>query len=106
MIDINMNAFYVASEEKVYVCFDKLSELEEYPISYVLYRNGIQIAASSDMSRPWEFDNDHHTELFKPDTRNWLCYKDSDVQKHMKYVYEIRTEDNLHSSTSIMVLTE
>lgn len=106
MMDIHMNAFYVASEEKVYVCFDKLPELEEYPINYVLFKNGVPIALSDDMERPWEFDNDHHTEYFKPDTRNWLCYKDSDIHKHTRYIYEIKTSDFLHSSISRMVLTE
>jgi hypothetical protein len=44
---------------------------------------------TSDFVRPYEFDNDHHTELFKPATRNWLYFKDHSVQGLQHYKYQI-----------------
>lgn len=86
-MEIKSNFFYVASEKTVYICWEKISGLKEYHI----YRDGIEIANSDDtvFERPYLFDNDHHTELFKPATRNWLYFKDKSVQDLQRYKYQI-----------------
>jgi hypothetical protein len=61
--------------------------------------------SKDDLIRPWEFDDDHHTELFKPDTRGGLCFKDKDFNKQSKYVYEVETEGGRHKSRKIVVIT-
>jgi len=118
--DINVNAFYSCYENVVYICFEKVPSLEEMPRIYNIIRDGKIIATGTgntikksddseeskdDLIRPWEFDDDHHTELFKPDTRNWLCFKDKDFNKQSMYVYEVETEGGRHKSRKIVVIT-
>lgn len=105
---INGNVFYVAQEKKVYISWEKINGLTGYEI----YRNGKIIATSedTDFTRPYEFDNDHHTELFKPATRNWLYFKDDSVHDFQKYQYQIKgiggTTSDVYESVIIEVYTE
>lgn len=105
---IKSNVFYVTSEKTVYVCWEKISGLS----GYTIYRNGVELADSetSDFVRPYEFDNDHHTELFKPATRNWLYFKDHSVQGLQHYNYQIVGKgghtSEIYESLSTEVYTE
>lgn len=94
---INSNMFYVACEKQVYICIEKIPGLTKYTV----YKNGEELANSddTDFTRPYEFDNDHHTELFKPETRNWIYIKDSNVQDFQRYYYQIKGEGG-HTSES------
>jgi hypothetical protein len=84
---INSNVFYVCSEKINYICWEKINKLQGYRI----LRDGVEIANSEDNNfvRPYEFDNDHHTELFKPATRNWLYFKDTNIDTLRRYKYQI-----------------
>lgn len=84
---LNSNIFYVQCEKTVYICWEKVNGLS----GYTIYRDGVQLADSDtdEFVRPYEFDNDHHTELFKPATRNWLYFKDRTVDGLRHYNYQI-----------------
>lgn len=84
---IESNVFYVASEKAIYICWKKIESLT----GYVIYKNNRELANSEDtnFTRPYEFDNDHHTELFKPATRQWLYFKDYNVSDFQYYNYKI-----------------
>ena len=102
------NFFYVASEKTVYICWEKVNSLS----GYIILKNGEPIADSDidEFVRPYEFDNDHHTELFKPATRNWLYFKDHNVQTLQRYSYQVigkgGTTSNEYKSRIIEVYTE
>lgn len=102
---IKSNVFYVTCEKTVYVCWEKVSNLN---LQFSIYRNGIEIANSEndDFIRPYEFDNDHHTELFKPATRNWLYFKDHNVQDLQKYQYSIKGNGGTTSEIYESLITE
>lgn len=95
---INQNVFYVASEKINYICWEKIPEVKQYDIlrdgklicSYDAENKQILQSERDDIAvdRPYEFDNDHHTELFKPATRNWLYFKDRAIQSFQKYIYQ------------------
>ena len=105
---IKSNVFYVASEKTVYICWEKINGLTGYSI----YKNGKELANSEDNEfvRPYEFDNDHHTELFKPATRNWLYFKDKDVHDFQRYKYQVIGKGDIASgvfeSMTVEVYTE
>ena len=86
MIKIKLNVFYVTSQKRVYICWEKVPGYIEYKI---FKNNKLLIEDNSEFFRPRVFDNDHDTELFKDQTRNWLCYYDSDVQDFQEYTYNI-----------------
>lgn len=100
-MNIRANVFYVACEKAVYICWEKINGIEEYRI----YRDGIEIANSNDNEfvRPYVFDNDHHTELFKPATRNWLYFMDFYIQDFQAYRYHIEGEGGAVSLTKSLV---
>lgn len=100
MNKLKINIFYVTSENAVYICWEKINGIDYY----VIYKNGEELANGNKelikendedktkftvFTRPYEFDNDHHTELFRPATRNWLYYIDRDVSKFTKYSYRV-----------------
>lgn len=95
---IKTNVFYVASEKTVYICWEKLNNVKGYKV----IRDNEEIANSIDNEfvRPYEFDNDHHTELFKPATRNWLYYKDHNVEDLRHYSYRVESEGGTLASIS------
>ena len=105
---INLNAFYVANEKTNYICWEKANSISKY----IIMRNDKELANSEDNEfvRPYEFDNDHHTELFKPATRNWLYFKDKDIQDFQHYQYYIigegGTTSEAYESRIIEVYTE
>ena len=86
---INSNVFYIASEQTVYICWEKINMLS----GYTIYRDGEVLADSdtTDFTRPYEFENDFnpYTELFKPATRKWLYFKDNSIQTLKRYRYQI-----------------
>lgn len=101
---INFNAFYVTSEKTVYLCWEKIDGVT----GYTIYRDGNEIADSdtTDFTRPYEFDNDHHTELFKPATRKWLYFKDKSVQNLQKYKYQVIAKGETTSDKPESFITE
>lgn len=100
---INSNVFYVASENIVYICWEKVPGL----VSYRIYRDGQDVTERiGQQIRPYEFDNDHHTELYKPATRNWLYVKDRDINKLTKYSYKIVGESSRTVETYESLETE
>ena len=101
---IKSNIFYVASEKTIYICWEKIPGLTNYKI----FKNGKELidSESGEFVRPYEFDNDHHTELFKPATRNWLYYKDNSVQTLQKYFYKIYGEGGTTSEEYESIFTE
>lgn len=107
-MQIKANVFYCGYDDTIFVCFERVPWLKDYERTYNIIRDG-QIIASGNgakddpLIRPWEFDNDHHTELFKPDTRNWLCLKDTTFQRHFTYTYQVETEGGRHKSIPIVV---
>ena len=108
MMDLKSNFFYIACEKTVYICWEKISGLSGYEV----FRDGVKIADSdeNEFIRPYEFDNDHHTELYKPATRNWLYFKDHNVQDLQRYKYQVvgkgGTTSNKYESRIIEVYTE
>ena len=94
---IDFNAFYVTNEKTVYLCWKKIDGVT----GYTIYRDGNELADSdtNDFVRPYEFDNDHHTELFKPATRNWLYFKDKSIQDLQKYKYQVIAKGSTTSDT-------
>ena len=88
--DIDLKVFYVSSERAVYVVWKKKPLTEEY----IVYKNDNIIARTSDpdidISRPYEFDNDHHTELFvDQSSHHWLRFRDTDVKNFTHYSYRV-----------------
>ena len=86
-LKLEFNTFYVPVQNKIYVCWKKSNNIENYTI----YRNSNELISSEEgeFKRPQEFDIDHWTELFRPDTRNWLCFKDDDIQHFQEYSYQV-----------------
>ena len=93
---LNFNAFYVPAQHKVYLCWEKGNGLTDYTV----YKGNKELISTNDenntIKRPQEFDIDHWTELFRPDTRNWLCFKDENTQHFQSYDYYVigTGEDN------------
>lgn len=84
---IEFNAFYVPVRGEVYLCWEKVNGIEQY----MIFRNSNELITGTieDFKRPQIFDIDHWTELFRPDTRNWLYYIDNSVQKYQQYHYSV-----------------
>lgn len=118
MNKLKINIFYVTSENAVYICWEKVNGIDYYVIyknGEELANGNKELIEENDkeddekpvdeddkdkdkeedktkftvFTRPYEFDNDHHTELFRPATRNWLYYIDRDVSKFTKYSYRV-----------------
>jgi hypothetical protein len=88
MMDLKSNFFYVACEKTVYICWEKISGLSGYEV----FRDGVKIADSdeNEFVRPYEFDNDHHTELFvDQSSHHWLRFRDTDVKNFTHYSYRV-----------------
>lgn len=43
------------------------------------------------LHRPYEFDHDHHTRLFRKMSDHEVCYHDENVQQFQKYRYTVET---------------
>jgi hypothetical protein len=101
---LKSNFFYVQCEKIVYICWEKVSTLS----GYTILRDGVVIADSDtdEFVRPYEFDNDHHTELFKPATRNWLYFKDYDIECLRKYKYQVIGKGGTTSEKYESLITE
>ena len=84
---VNANVFYVASENLVYICWEKLNNIDKY----VIYKNNNELISGTeeDFKRPRMFDLGHHTELFRPETIHWAFFKDENVEKFQSYDYQI-----------------
>ena len=109
--ELKSNMFYSCYEECVYICFEKPYSMSESEIKYKLFKDDVLIAEGYGKSleypedpftRPQEFDNDHHTELYKPDTRNWLCYRDTGVNRNSMYCYKVVTDDGLYYAKGVV----
>lgn len=100
---LNFNAFYVPVQHKVYLCWEKGNGLTDYTV----YKDGKILVLSNEnlFKRPQEFDIDHWTELFRPDTRNWLCYKDENIQHFQSYDYYVIGTDKGSNKAESMTIT-
>lgn len=107
---IDSNIFYVSTEKKVYICWQKIDGLsyriwkkKPYTDEFIILSEG----DSNSYKRPRYFDNDHHTELYRPETRNWISFLDDDIQSYQTYEYYIegynQTDNQGYESTKTEV---
>lgn len=66
---------------------------------YDVYRDGVIIASSSthEFVSPTVFDHDHHTNLFRKDSKLKLMHIDENVERYRNYTYKIiarRTDED------------
>lgn len=84
----------------IYIVFDS----KEYIDRYELYRDGVKIADSG-FVRPFMFDHDHHTNLFRKESNHKLMYEDIDVAKFREYSYYVKyySRENSWNSNTVYV---
>lgn len=93
-------------------------EIPWHAVKYILYRNDEIIAETPEeiteetpnpFERPTIFDHDHHTELFKPGSRNLLCYVDNDIRRYVTYKYQLKViydNEQEEFSDELMITTQ
>lgn len=100
-----LKAFYSNYNSKVFLVFENKMEVLTH---FEILRNGqvIDFLSKEDLHKPEEFDLDHHTNLFRKNSKYELCYHDESVQMFQTYEYQVKgyQEDKEIISSNLVIL--